>query len=299
MAENINSHSLDQDTKVVQEAKVSKTDSALRLVKLVPDQTIKYLFDDYSMLVFILRGSMKVVSILTQNSYSAQSDEMFLIPQSRTFIMQTHEDVELLLCKIPPLLEIFRQNPLSVYAPYVKKIPDELKKRDISWLTVHPVLKEEVNHIVKVLSYFTNSVYFQNNKRETIFIYIKNLYSLEEIAFFSKKLLDKDLHFLALVQSIYRENITAQEFIDSSGMSTCTFYRKFKKTFNMNVGQWLIKKKIQSLVEDLALSDDTIAVIAKKHLVTPNHLAKFCRLQFDLSPTELRMKLREKHEMML
>lgn len=273
--------------------------STLQIVSLNSGQELEQVFADYSMLVFVLKGYMRVTPICARNSYAACPKEMFLIPQGRIYYIEILENTTLLLCSIPPVIDLFQKSPLKVYAPYLKKLPEELKHRGVSWLPVHPVLFEEVEHTVRVFDYFKNSNYFQDKKRETFIVYIANLYTPEEIAYFGRTLMSEDMEFLAMILDNYCENITIPELIECSGMSSCTFYRKFKKAFGINVGYWLTKKKIQCIVEDLTLSESSIAEIAQKHQMTPNHLAKFSNHHFGMPPSELRRQLKEKYRHIL
>ena len=67
----------------------------------------------------------------------------------------------------------------------------------------------------------------------------------------------------------------------------------------MSLGHWLISKKREEIVEDLALTDLSIHEIAEKHFLTPNHLAKFSHAHYGMSPSELRRRLKNRHEHLL
>ncbi len=98
--------------------------------------------------------------------------------------------------------------------------------------------------------------------------------------------------FRRKVMENYRKVSGAGELMAACGLKRTSFERKFKQEFGMSAHQWILKKKAEVVRESLADPDLTIEEVRLRHnFNSATHFVRFCRQQFNDTPSEFRKKL--------
>lgn len=78
-------------------------------------------------------------------------------------------------------------------------------------------------------------------------------------------------------------------------MSASTFNRKFKAEFNDSAYQWLLKQKAEQIKMRLMNESTTLSDIIREFgFHSHSHLQKYCKTHFNMNPSELKKRLRER-----
>lgn len=127
------------------------------------------------------------------------------------------------------------------------------------------------------------------NKIKELFILFRAYYSMEEIAMLFYPLLGKNMEFKNMVTDNYPFVKNASEYAELCGFSLGVFQRKFKDVFGETVYQWMQRQKAEQIKHKLMTTDISLKELADElGFASPAHLNKFCKIWFEMTPTEVR-----------
>lgn len=127
------------------------------------------------------------------------------------------------------------------------------------------------------------------NKINELFILFRAYYSMEEIAMLFYPLLGKNMEFKNMVTDNYPLVKNASEYAELCGFSLVVFQRKFKDVFGETVYQWMQRQKAEQIKHKLMTTDISLKELADElGFASPAHLNKFCKIWFEMTPTEVR-----------
>lgn len=238
------------------------------------------------MIIFILRGSIKIKSSHTSSKSISESNMVFL----KVYENYTYE--------IAPLSKIlvFYFNGLTF---------DEL----LSFQAQHDLLPESAfecieleilaplkNFLELIVLYLENK--YQNYKlyassRDELFYLLKIIYSKENLGDFFYLLVNHPSEFEKQVAANYMNVKNVQELAKIMGYGINSFRNKFKETFGIPAYQWLQNEKAKRILNCLITKgEDFKSIIDEFDFSSHSHFYKFCKIQYGLTPDELRKKVK-------
>ena len=237
-------------------------------------------------LLFVLSGKIRVSAGKAENQ-EIPSGKMFLIPAGDNFYFYPLTDTTVIRCSYSGGLTLCNKYSIQQLNDYIGQEP-EAEMSGLYTLDIHPVLLQELEIIHEVMKAGLSCIHYQHMKMEILFIELRGLYKKEELAGLFFPVFSTNLDFKNKILETYSATDTVKELVDKMNMSTSNFKRKFLKTFGIPAKQWLLTRKKEKLIQDIRMTDMTVAELADKYGFSVNYLTSFCKEHFGNTPTELR-----------
>lgn len=237
-------------------------------------------------LLFVLSGKIRVSAGKAENQ-EIPSGKMFLIPAGDNFYFYPLTDTTVIRCSYSGGLTLCNKYSIQQLNDYIGQEP-EAEMSGLYTLDIHPVLLQELEIIHEVMKAGLSCIHYQHMKMEILFIELRGLYKKEELAGLFFPVFSTNLDFKNKILETYSATDTVKELVDKMNMSTSNFKRKFLKTFGIQAKQWLLTRKKEKLIQDIRMTDMTVAELADKYGFSVNYLTSFCKEHFGNTPTELR-----------
>ena len=245
-----------------------------------------FAWNDYNQvnhLVFLLTGETEVIYGSLYPRRVSGGNMLFLTPMSNC-VCKALAPVKMIIVGMDRIThscdKFFFQNLSPIYS-LIKYEFRELEIRipmDSFLDLIYCYLKENIS---------VNDL-FPSKIRE-LFILFRAYYSSEEVAMLFYPLLGKNMEFRKMVADNYLRVKNAKEYADLCGYSLGVFQRKFKDVFGETVYQWMQRQKAEQIKHMLMTTDISLKELAEKlDFASPAHLNKFCKIWFEMTPTEVR-----------
>lgn len=238
----------------------------------------------HSTLVFVMEGNVLVTTGKCIEK-SISCGNMFLVPAGDSCYIHATSHTIIIRCSFSCEMALCNKFSLKQLANYVSTIKQE---QTFTILPITEILFRELQLAKDVMDKRVLCVHYMKLKMETIFLELRGFYRRDELAALFAPILGKDDDFKTKVLMTYSQAANAQELADLLNMSSSTFNRKFRDTFNISVGKWLMDRKKEKIYNDILITNTPISEIAFKYSLTVNHLIAFCKKHFGMTPTEMR-----------
>ena len=286
----------------------------LKTFELEPGRRMMREDIDRSMLLFVLSGELDISTAAAVN-LRVSDRQMFLVPAGNNLYGKAVTKVTLISCSFTRDMALFNRFFIERLEKYPKpskigsekglfllpirqQLFDELK---VIWNEMHieqvdfyrqQLKKELVNAYVSLGKQDLLLYYFQQLKKELLFIELFGLYDDRELARFFAPILSVNGDFKERVLLNYRDGDTVKELAGKLNISATAFKQKFNEAFGISAKQWMILKKKEKVFRDIVMTDIPISELADKYKYTINYMTTFCKKHFGHSPTELRTEYR-------
>jgi AraC-like DNA-binding protein len=242
---------------------------------------------DYHHMLFMLDGEA-LISCNEFTNCPIRTGEFVLIPIASDMICKA-----LSHCRI--LLFTFEQFFHLSDREYVHEICNITSGTiyDFKPATVRPPLDKFLSHIILYFKQGMNKPLLHNIKHVELAVILRSFYSKKEVASIFHPIAGKAINFRIEVMRNYRKVAHVDDLASLFGMEKRTFGRQFKDEFGMSPYQWILNQKAKHVRFSLTESKLSLDSIRKAHgFKFPGHFTRFCREQFQSTPTKLVRTLR-------
>lgn len=133
-----------------------------------------------------------------------------------------------------------------------------------------PILKIKLREIILLL--------LQTNNSHAVRQIIKSLFS------------ERTFSFKEVVDAHIFTSVTIEALASLTGCGLTTFKRKFKDTYGMPPGKYLMDKRLEKVAESLRISDESVSQIGYEWgFESPEHLSRAFKKKFGASPSAYRV----------
>lgn len=131
-----------------------------------------------------------------------------------------------------------------------------------------------------------------SNARSCIFL-LRGYHGSEDVYSLLHSVIGHNDDFKDFVFRSYKEVDVVSRFAALVRMSVRNFQRKFKSEFGCSVREWLIERRVESILWDIRGTDKRISDLASDYgFSTPSSFTSFCKRHFGHTPSELRRQPR-------
>lgn len=242
---------------------------------------------DETLIVLLVKGRIMLDSG-TSMHHEVTEGSMFLLPKMFDVRGEVEEDSLYVTCLFSIDMRLCNRFSLEHLKHFC--VPGKMAY-DFALLPFTDVLARFVCLLVDCLKAGLGCIHFHRLKREELFLYFRAFYSNEQLAAFFYPIIGADIDFKDFVISHYREVKDVKEFAGRVNMSVSTFNRRFRQEFGMSAHKWLVRRKSESVLNDILMSNLTFAEISLKYnFSSPSYLVSFCRRMYGKAPNELRAR---------
>lgn len=259
--------------------------AGFELFKILEDKNFKESFSCNNMIVFILNGSVKI--------YSSHKEIKSVGEQYMIFLKMYDKYT----CEIAPYSKIlvftFDSLPIDELLCF-KAQYNLLPESAYEWTEL-----KMIEPLITFLSLI--SLYLENNfpgyslyasKRDELFCILKTLYTRDDLSTFFYLLISLPTEFEKQVTENCMKAKNVKELASLLGYGLNSFRIKFRETFGVPAYQWLLNEKAKRILKCLAIRKCEFKdIIDDFNFSSHSHFYKFCKIQFGLTPEELRNKL--------
>ncbi|MDR0537441.1 MAG: helix-turn-helix transcriptional regulator [Tannerellaceae bacterium] len=244
---------------------------------------------DYNHLLFVLEGSVT----LSCNEYAnirVGDGEFALIPIAADVMCRP----KTLPCSI--LTFSFEKFFHLSDRDYVNSLCDMLPSIEYAFVpaTVRTPLDTFLRHLQIYFKLGMNKPLMHEIKHVELAAILRSFYPGPEIARLFYPILGRYLDFRIEVLRNYRKVAHVDDLADMFGIEKRTFGRQFKDEFGMSPYRWILSRKAKHIHFSLSETAQSLDDIRREHgFKFPGHFTRFCREQFNMTPTKLARSLRQ------
>lgn len=213
--------------------------------------------------------------------------QMVFIPKGSEVRVVSTEPVGVLTCTFDAMNNVCDKFNLHSYWPLCKEIAYDFEPVDVS-----PQLNTFLETVRYYLKEGINCEHFHEMKQQEMFLVLRWFYPKEVLARLFYPIIGNSIDFKALVLENYLKVDSVAQLADLSHMGRRRFDTVFKDEFGMPPRQWMLRQIAKHVKFHLLEPGATISdVMYKFNFNSPTHFTRFCRQQFDCTPTELMEKI--------
>ncbi|MDR1645332.1 MAG: helix-turn-helix transcriptional regulator [Tannerellaceae bacterium] len=242
---------------------------------------------DYHHLFFVLEGDA-VISCNEFTNRAIHAGEFILIPIASDMICKALSPCRILLFSFEQFFHLSDRD-------YVHEICDIALGMTYDFVpaTIRQPLDKFLSHILLYFKQGMNKPILHDIKHIELSIILRSFYTKEEVAAIFHPIAGKAIDFRIEVMRNYRKVAHVDDLAALFDMEKRTFGRQFKNEFGMSPYQWILNQKAKHVRFSLIESKQTLDAIRKEHgFKFPGHFTRFCREQFQTTPSKLVRSLR-------
>jgi AraC-like DNA-binding protein len=242
---------------------------------------------DYNHLLFVLDGEA-VVSCNEFTNRKIHAGEFVLIPIAADVVCKAIMPCQTLLFSFEKFFHLSDRD-------YVHEICDIASDMsyDFTLSQVRSPLDKFLSHLLLYFKQGMNKPLLHDIKHVELSVILRSFYTKKEIAALFYPIAGRAIDFRVEVMRNYRKVAHVDDLAALFGMEKRTFGRQFKDEFGMSPYQWMLTQKAKHVHFSLTESKQSLESIRKEHgFKFPGHFTRFCREQFNMTPTKLVKSLR-------
>lgn len=251
----------------------------------IPAGEVRERFMQDTEILFVLDGICRI-SGNGITSFRLERDDMILLPVGRKYIVQTEKDSHLMICKIPPGLELC--DTYSLNRLYEEK--HKLKSRgDFATIRMNVRVRNFAEQTLDCMGDGLKCVKFLRMKITELMFLLRVYYTKEALADFFYPILNKDMEFANVILTNWTNVKNKTELAALTNLSPSRFGVKFKEVFGVSPYQWLISQRSERIYYDLVYTNNTLKEISETFMFgSVQHFNDFCKKQFGKTPGQIR-----------
>ena len=236
-------------------------------------------------ILFVLDGAFRL-SGHGMTSIRLANDDMLLLPVGYKYIVQTEKDSRLMICKIPPGVELC--DTYSLNKLYEEKY--KIKERgDFATIRMNERVWTFVEHTLACIGDGLKCHKFLRMKITELMFLLRVYYPKESLADFFYPILNKDMEFANVILANWANVKNKTELAALTNLSPSRFGVKFKEVFGISPYQWLISQRSERIYYDLVYTNQTLKEISENFKFgSVQHFNDFCKKQFGKTPGQIR-----------
>lgn len=260
-----------------------------QIVTLAKDELLRRDHTDYSILVFVLKGTVRVsTSVYVKDN--VENGNMFVVHEHDYICVRGGVESVLLFCYFDSSMALC--NGLSLRPATEKSssaiISGTLTENHIPVLPIRNILMMELAVTQNEMDGSLFGGRFFEYKRYVILLVIRAVYSNEDLLYLFRIEPGDIFEFRELFFKYYNFDMNVKELAVMMNIPRATFNRKFKRAFGLPAGEWLNLKRKSNVLMDLKTTDMTVKEIADKYKLSPNYLTSFCKKYLGDTPLNIR-----------
>jgi AraC-like DNA-binding protein len=242
---------------------------------------------NYHHLFFMLDGE----ALISCNEFAncpIRAGEFILIPIASDMICKALSNCRFLLFTFEQFFHLSDREYVHEICNITSGITYEFKPA-----AVRPPLDKFLSHIILYFDQGMNKPLLHEIKHVELAVILRSFYAKNEVASIFHPIAGKAINFRIEVMRNYRKVAHVDDLAALFGMEKRTFGRQFKDEFGMSPYQWILNQKAKHVHFSLTESKLPLDSIRKAHgFKFPGHFTRFCREQFQTTPTKLVRTLR-------
>jgi AraC-like DNA-binding protein len=242
---------------------------------------------DYNHLFFLLEGDA-VVSCNEFTSRMLHAGDFVLIPIAADMICRALTHCQTLLFSFEQFFHLSDRE-------YVHEVGDLAATMiyDFTPAKIRQPLDTFLTHLMLYFQQGMNKPLLHEIKHVELSVIIRSFYTKKEVAAIFYPIAGKSIDFRIEVMRNYRNVTHVDELSSLFDMEKRTFGRQFKEEFGMSPYQWILNQKAKHVRFSLTESHQPLDTIRKEYgFKFPGHFTRFCKEQFQTTPTKLVRRLR-------
>lgn len=253
------------------------------------DAALEALDQQYNQLLFLIKGEM-LVCCNEFRDRTFRTGEIAFLPKGADIMFRFSSSCHLLACTFDLPNSPCDKLVLQSFWQLCREM-----EYDFRPIAIRPQLTEFINLLAYYLQNGINCEHLHEIKQKELFLLFKWFYPREELARLFYPMIGKSLDFKALVMENYTKANSVEELARMTGMGRSNFDAKFKDIFGIPPHQWMLKQKGRHVLHALSQPEVTLSdIIAQFDFSSPSQFTRFCRQQFNMTPTEIQDRMRDK-----
>ncbi len=240
---------------------------------------------DKHQLIFLLEGEAKISTGSYRNHF--YKNDFCLLPATQKVSIDSLTETILLQF-------VFDMQSFQIHSClFMQKAKDEKKKHNFCFKplqiteTLLLFLSLQKHYISKQLS----SKSLEILKQQELLFILQQSYTRKELYHFFYPLQSYTLDFKEVVLQNYKNAKTINELAEMMGYNIRMFQRKFQQYFSTSPYQWLQNQKAKQIYYRIMEGKEKLSDLTKEYeFSSPAHFNKFCKLHFNMTPSEMRKK---------
>lgn len=230
--------------------------------------------------IFVEKGELYVSFELLKDKKMGEGRILFL-PPGYPFKIRTKTNVSLVIIRPGPGIRFINTWDIAD----VDKLPS----------AIYPFLKatSPIRDYFRFLTDMMESGLTGNNyldlKVQEFFFLLEGYYPRRELQRFLRPLFTPSVFFAGFIWENYKKMKTVNEFASLYGCSVSCFDKKFQSVFGMPAYQWMMKRKIEALLQQIRTTNKPFSCIAREHgFLSNSQFTDFCKKHLGGAPTKIR-----------
>lgn len=261
---------------------VSDRRCRFRYTELTSDGLLEFNNLPYNVLIFVHYGEL----VFDHDEFSNRkftSGQMAFLPKGSYTKVQALADAGVLTGIFDTVSNLCDKFNLHSYWPLCREMDYDFTPTEI-----RPQLHTFLDTLRYYLNEGVNCEHFHEMKLQEMFLVLRWFYPKEMLARLFYPIIGNSLDFKSLVLENYLKVENVSQLAELSHMGRSHFDAVFKREFGMPARQWMLRQIGKHVKYHLSDPDATISdVMIKFNFNSPTHFTRFCKQQFNCTPTEL------------
>jgi AraC-like DNA-binding protein len=248
--------------------------------------TLEKLNTSYNHLFFLKEGEM-IIRRAEYTERHIRKEECILIPKGTKMLCKALNETVLLVMTFDVLQHVCDKVMLHSYQSLRGQIEYNFQPIPIRY-----PLTSFVDLLIAYLKGGIDCEHLHEIKEKEFFLVLRRCYSKEEIIHLLYPIIGVS-DFKGFVLQNYLKVESVSELVDMSGMRRTAFDHKFREVFGVSARQWMLSQIARHIRYKVMDPDVTIRDIMEEFKFnSATHFCRFCKQQFDCTPSELLKKSR-------
>ncbi len=237
-----------------------------------------------SAILFVLRGRI----LLSGKSFSPcpiTAGQMFLIPANIDHCINVQKDTELLRLYLI-------DNKLNFRNHITEKQTEHVPTDHLNWmrvLDIRPRLQQYIALLINYKKDGLSSINMDRIKQQELALLLQAYYKPEELVPFVAPLKFTNNPFYDRTTKIAETFPTINQMAACNNMSRSTFIRQFNLYFKESPSKWLMRQRVNTLIQLLCETNETLPAIAEKlNFSSQQSMSSFCKNHLGGTPVQVR-----------
>ncbi|GHV49415.1 AraC family transcriptional regulator [Bacteroidia bacterium] len=244
---------------------------------------------DYNHLLFVLEGEV-FISCNEFTNRKIRKGEFVFIPIAADLVCHALE--------VPSHVLLFSFEKffhLSEHE-YVHSLCDitDAAHYNFTPLTVRSPLDTFLRNLQIYFKMGMNKPIMHDIKHVELSVILRSFYTKVEMIQLFYPIIGRYQDFRVEILRNYRKIEHIDDLADLFGVEKRTFGRQFKEEFGMSPYRWILSQKAKHIRFSIAETKQSLDEIRREHgFKFPGHFTRFCREQYNMTPTKLARSLRQ------
>lgn len=221
--------------------------------------------------------------------------EIFFLPMGYDFSSLALENTEIIIFRLRmrfKLCDCFSIRDLLQAEENLPKAPTDKYLEEMYpplFLKMNEGLVSYARDLIKHISNGLKCTEFFEIKLKELFFLFRIYYSKRELLRFFYLFITLDADFTNFVFINHNKVKNVIELASLYNSSVSAFEKKFRRIFGISAGKWMKQQKGKVVYYDIESTEKSFKDISFFHgFSSPAHLSNFCKIQFGMTPGEIR-----------